>query len=291
MAIVRVQKKENYVVLDKGFLKDNRLSWKAKGLLAYMLSLPNDWSFCLADLATRSSCGRDATGNIVKELMKAGYIHKEQGRTNRGMFGKTDLLVFEVPQLTPSTEKSLTDNPSTETPQTEKPSLLITNSLNNHLLNNNNNDDARHPTVGNPSKRQTACQFYEQNGFGSLACHVADKIDRWSDELSEELVIHAMKLAVENNVLRWNYVEKILLDWRNKGLTTIVDVAADRQRFAARKQHHNVKRDPQQGRHELIPVWFHQRHEDNTQAQAEQAINFEAERQKILSKLRKVPDS
>jgi len=53
MAIFRVHK-ENYVMLDKGFLNDTRLSWKAKGLLAYMLSLPNDWSFCISNLATHS---------------------------------------------------------------------------------------------------------------------------------------------------------------------------------------------------------------------------------------------
>ncbi|MGE7092604.1 DnaD domain protein [Lysinibacillus sp. NPDC048646] len=285
MTIVRVQKKEKYVVLDKGFLNDNRLSWKAKGLLAYMLSLPNDWSFCMADLATRSKCGRDATGNIVKELMNAGYIHKEQGRSNCGTFGKIELLVLEAPQMAPSTEKPLTDYPTTEKPQTVNPSLLITKSLNNHLLNNDNKDDRSYNPVEKQSKFQHACQFYEQNGFGSLASHVTYKISHWVDNLSEELVIHAMKLAVENNVLRWNYVEKILLDWRNKGLTTSADVKADRHRFATRKQQKDVHRGTQQGRHELIPEWFHQRHEVNVQEQASQAINFEAERQKILAKL------
>lgn len=292
MVIFRVQKKENYVVLDKGFLNDSRLSWRAKGLLAYMLSLPNDWLFSISDLAIRSKCGRDTTANIIRELTNAGYIHKEQGRTNVGKFGKMDLLVFETPQSAPFTENQLTENPLTE-----NPSLLINKSLNNNLLNNNllnknNNEDRSHLSAENPSKIQTAFQFYEQNGFGALAAHVAYKIGHWIDDLSEELVIHAMKLAVENNILRWNYVEKILHDWTNKKFRTIEEVEAHRLRYAAqKKQRHHSIRSNQQGHQEIVPEWFHQRHEDNSDTEAGKAIDFEAERQKILATLREAKGS
>ena len=282
MVIFRVQKKDNYVVLDKGFLNDNRLSWRAKGLLAYMLSLPNDWLFSISDLAIRSKCGRDTTANIIKELTNAGYIHKEQGRTNRGKFGKMDLLVFETPQSAPFTENQVTENPS----------LLINKSLNNNLLNKNNNEDRSHLSTENLSKIQTAFQFYEQNGFGALAAHVAYKIGHWIDDLSEELVIHAMKLAVENNILRWNYVEKILHDWTNKKFRTIEEVEAHRLRYTAqKKQRHHSIRSNQQGRQEIVPEWFHQRHEDNNDTEAGKAIDFEAERQKILATLREAKRS
>jgi len=307
MVIFRVQKKDNYVVLDKGFLNDNRLSWRAKGLLAYMLSLPNDWLFSISDLAIRSKCGRDTTANIIKELTNAGYIHKEQGRTNIGKFGKMDLLVFEAPQAAPFTENQvtespltenplmenpLTENPLTENPLTENPSLLINKSLNNNLLNKNNNEDRSHLSTENLSKIQTAFQFYEQNGFGALAAHVAYKIGHWIDDLSEELVIHAMKLAVENNILRWNYVEKILHDWTNKKFRTIEEVEAHRLRYTAqKKQRHHSIRSNQQGRQEIVPEWFHQRHEDNNDTEAGKAIDFEAERQKILATLREAKRS
>ncbi|MGY3188975.1 DnaD domain protein [Lysinibacillus sp. TE18511] len=297
MVIFRVQKKDNYVVLDKGFLNDNRLSWRAKGLLAYMLSLPNDWLFSISDLAIRSKCGRDTTANIIKELTNAGYIHKEQGRTNIGKFGKMDLLVFEAPQAAPFTENQVTENPLTESPLTENPSLLINKSLNNNLLNNNllnknNNEDRSHLSTENLSKIQTAFQFYEQNGFGALAAHVAYKIGHWIDDLSEELVIHAMKLAVENNILRWNYVEKILHDWTNKKFRTIEEVEAHRLRYTAqKKQRHHSIRSNQQGRQEIVPEWFHQRHEDNNDTEAGKAIDFEAERQKILATLREAKRS
>lgn len=224
MAIFRVHKKENYVVLDKGFLNDKLLSWKAKGLLAYMLSLPDDWSFCISDLATHSKCSRESTANTVKELTKAGYIHKMQGRTNNGKFRKVELFVFETPQAEPDSDnpisdKPLMENPLTVNPQTEKPSLLINNkSLNNNLLNSSYYCYKSHSSEENHPKPQTAFQFYEQNGFGSLVEHVMQKIDYWIDDLSEDLVIHAMKQAVECNAPRWNYVEKILQAWLIRSL-------------------------------------------------------------------------
>ncbi|WP_427110403.1 DnaD domain protein [Lysinibacillus xylanilyticus] len=292
MAIFRVRKKVNYVVLDKGFLNDTRLSWKAKGLLAYMLSLPDDWSFCISDLATHSKCSRESTANTVKELTKAGYIHKMQGRTNNGKFRKVELFVFETPQVepysdNPISDKPLMDNPLTVNPQTEKPSILINNkSLNNNLLNNNNNYRS-YPLGENLPKPQTAFQFYEDNGFGSLAAHVTFNIGHWIDDLSEDLVIHAMKRAVENNVLRWNYVEKILRDWTNKKLKTIEEVEADKLRFEAQKrQQQRTHQSDLQVRKEVVPEWFHQRHEN-----VEQTIDFEAERQKILETLRGVTES
>ncbi|MGE7793939.1 DnaD domain protein [Lysinibacillus fusiformis] len=266
--IYRVVKNENFVVLDKGFLNDDQLSWKAKGLLAYMLSLPDDWDFCLTDLATRSKCGREATANIINELILAGYLQKVQGRTKDGKFGKVEFVVFEVSKraVQPST-----GYPSTAAPQTEKPTQLNNKLLNNQLLKNKDDDQPLH----------TADYFYEQQGFGSLSAYITAKIHSWLTIFSEEIVIHAMKLAVEHNVLRWRYVEKILQNWHHKQLKTMADIASDQRRFQAKKI--KVTDIPVNRRQETIPQWFHHRHEEERPQQP--TINFEAERQKILALL------
>ncbi|WP_155590908.1 DnaD domain protein [Lysinibacillus cavernae] len=268
--IYRVTKKENFVVLDKGFLNDDQLSWKAKGLLAYMLSLPDDWSFSLSDLATRSKCGREATASIVDELIQAGYLQKAQERTKNGKFGKVEFFVFETPKCAamPST-----GNSSTVAPQTEKPTLLNNELLNNQLL-KNIDDDNKQPAT-------TAYHFYEQQGFGSQTAHITSKIRYWHAIFSEEMVVHAMKLAVEHNVLRWRYVEKILQNWFSKKIKSLADVAIDQQRYQMRKQ--QVTQSQTKRRREIIPKWFYQRHEDEPQSQS--TIDFEAERQKILAML------
>ncbi|MEK5231909.1 DnaD domain protein [Lysinibacillus sp. FSL K6-0232] len=266
MAIYRVPKKGNFVVLDKGFLNDPRLSWKAKGLLAYMLSLPDDWSFCMADLATRSKCGREATTNIVKELMQAGYLQKEQSRTAKGKFSRVELFVFEAP---PHAAIPLTGKPSTALPPMEKPPLLNNQLLTNQLLKKIDNQQA--PTA--------VYQFYEQQGFGFRSAHITTQMHHWLTIFSEEIMIYAMQLAVENNVLRWRYVEKILQNWHAKKLKNMADIQADRQQFQASRRGQ---------RREVVPEWFYQRHQQ--QEEQPSTIDFAAERQKILAMLEDVKE-
>ncbi len=270
--IYRVAKKGNFVVLDKEFLNDDQLSWKAKGLLAFMLSLPDDWSFSLSDLATRSKCGREATASIMDELIEAGYLQKAQKRTKDGKFGKVEFFVFEAPKRTamPST-----GYPSTATPQTEKPTLLKNKLLNNQLLKNKDDDDKKPMSI--------ASHFYEQQGFGSQCAYITSKIRYWLTIFSEEMLVHAMKLAVEHNVLRWSYVEKILQNWFNNKIKSLADIAIDQQHFQARKQQMQQKKAKR--RREIIPKWFHQRHEEDPPSNQQPAIDFETERQKILALL------
>lgn len=95
--IHRRKKPSNYVQLDNRLLQDETLSWKAKGLLAYLLALPEDWQVNIADLTKRSTDGRDGTASGIKELVSAGYVFRERV-TFRGRFEGYDYHVFEQPE-------------------------------------------------------------------------------------------------------------------------------------------------------------------------------------------------
>ena len=51
-------------------LRDKELSFKAKGLLSYMLSLPEDWDYSLNGLVAVSKESKKAIRNIINELIK-----------------------------------------------------------------------------------------------------------------------------------------------------------------------------------------------------------------------------
>ena len=57
MSVFRVEKNSNYTVMANYHLRDKGLSFKAKGLLSYMLSLPEDWDYSLNGLASVSKEG------------------------------------------------------------------------------------------------------------------------------------------------------------------------------------------------------------------------------------------
>jgi len=57
-------------------LANDRLSYRAKGLLAYMLSLPSGTAVDIKSLAGASSEGKDAVGTALHELSVAGYCDR-----------------------------------------------------------------------------------------------------------------------------------------------------------------------------------------------------------------------
>lgn len=78
---------------------------------------------------------------------------------------------------------------------------------------------------------ETAFSFFQTNGFGILTPHVGEKIGAWIDDTNEQLVIHALKLAAENGILRWNYAEGILKDWEKRKIDTVEKVHAETERY------------------------------------------------------------
>jgi hypothetical protein len=82
----------NFFQMNNAAIQDPGLSWAAKGLLAYFLSLPEIWEVRLTDLFTRSSNGKDSTISAMNELIKAGHVVKIQGENKRR---DTRYIVFE----------------------------------------------------------------------------------------------------------------------------------------------------------------------------------------------------
>lgn len=138
--IIRVKKDTNYVVMDKTFLSDTRLSWKAKGIMAYMLSMPDDWTFYFDELIKHSTDGKSSFKSGFNELKKNGYVRRERQKREDGTF-KWETIVYERPQTDfPLVENPSMENPSVENPSMENRTLLNNNKLNNNKLNNNNNN-------------------------------------------------------------------------------------------------------------------------------------------------------
>lgn len=98
--IFKVHKREApYVIMDKNFLQKENLTMQAKGLLAYLLSLPNDWVIYRKELVTRFKNGEKALLTTIKELEQDGYIKKKQMRDSKCRFGGVSYSVFEIPKL------------------------------------------------------------------------------------------------------------------------------------------------------------------------------------------------
>lgn len=99
--IVRVEKnKDNpYVMMNKAGLNDPRLSFKAKGILAYLLSKPDDWQVRVKDLANHSADGSTAVRSGLKELIQCGYAEFRRTRDDQTKaYISSEYIVYEVPR-------------------------------------------------------------------------------------------------------------------------------------------------------------------------------------------------
>ena len=76
----------NFTVMTNYHLRDKNLSYKAKGLLSFMLSLPNDWDYSLKELVAISKESKDAIRSILNELKHHHYLKIEPSRNENGTF-------------------------------------------------------------------------------------------------------------------------------------------------------------------------------------------------------------
>ena len=95
-------KKGNYTIVSNYFLQDKRLSLKAKGLLALMLSLPDDWEYSIKGLEGLCKDGKDSISSALKELETAGYVVKGGYIKNElGHFKGIKISIVENPRILP----------------------------------------------------------------------------------------------------------------------------------------------------------------------------------------------
>jgi hypothetical protein len=126
--IVRNPTKERYTVISNAALEDVRLSLKAKGLLAYLLTKPDGWKVIVIHLVKQSNDGRYAIEKALDELETFGYIVRTpQKRSDSGKFDGIDTEVHErpiggwptqsrAPHVPLSEEASLPDSPPDDVP-------------------------------------------------------------------------------------------------------------------------------------------------------------------------------
>ena len=96
MAKFTIEKNKNYTIMSNYHLQDKKLSYKAKGLLSFMLSLPEDWDYSINGLVSISKEGVKAIRNILQELQRYGYLVIEKKQNEIGQF-EYEYLIYEQP--------------------------------------------------------------------------------------------------------------------------------------------------------------------------------------------------
>ena len=124
--IVRTPRLErDFTVLPNRALRDPYLSYRARGVLAYVLSMPDNWRTSGETLARQGLEGRDAIRAAINELIASGYARRVKAQDERGRY-TTELHFYDTPKSvhilgklrgkrdTPTTENQSSENQSSK---------------------------------------------------------------------------------------------------------------------------------------------------------------------------------
>lgn len=99
--IFRTKLTDNFTTLPNSFLRDKSLSFKARGMLAMILSNRGDWEVSAGWLQNQGLEGKEAIRGGLNELKSAGYAIFKQIKGDDGKFTGTCWTFYDFPQKEP----------------------------------------------------------------------------------------------------------------------------------------------------------------------------------------------
>jgi hypothetical protein len=99
-------RRRHFTIVDNATLQDARLSYRARGVLAYLLSLPDGWVTDHRKLASFAVEGERAVLAALKELETHGYLIRRRFQDPTTGRWRTDTELVEVPDVSPQVAPS-----------------------------------------------------------------------------------------------------------------------------------------------------------------------------------------
>ncbi len=120
---------DHFTHLPNEWVRDERLSYKARGVLAVLVSHREGWQTSMAQLIAGGREGREAVQGAVAELEALGYLRRERVQGEGGRFAGMDYVIGEdegPPEGVgkPSVGKPSDGKPSDGSPASKKTTLL-----------------------------------------------------------------------------------------------------------------------------------------------------------------------
>ena len=296
MTKITKQKIQGFTQIGNQVLRDPRLSAKAKGLFAYMWSLPDNWDFYKREITKHFTDGINSIRTGIKELENYHYLEIQKGRDQKGDF-KYRWLLKEYPKLPEVADISPGHENHVSVPAHEKRTSIKWTPINRTLQNTNSTNKHRQKT--NSLEREQFQKNSQKNKkfiilkieWKKIWGHKNERIINRLIKLSKITNIKLVKFAIEysgSHCSAYNsslsYVSKLIHDWKENEIKTIQQA---KDYVKGKNKHHNYPKHRKSHRKIIgkLPYWakpgYHYNPEKN-QATPEEAKRAE----KIMKKIR-----
>lgn len=201
---------DHFTIIRNDWLRDERLSWKARGLVAYLASHRVGWETSLEQLARAGKDGKDSVAAGLRELVDLGYLKVDRQRDEHGRLSGTDY------DLTDPWDSPKPDFPDQAKPEQAEP-------------------DQADPL---PKKTSSSEDQFEEDQHYSTAVAVSDPnagqlVGEWIDACSHRppsrvigQVSKEVKALVTDKVPA-DVIRRSIVAWQERGLhpSTLASVA------------------------------------------------------------------
>ncbi len=220
MSVFRVEKNKNYTVMANYHLRDKGLSFRARGMLSTILSLPDDWDYSVNGLVTLAKDGYDSVKSTLKELEQNGYLVRTRARKGHGRLGSMIYTIYEEPQLA---EGSPTEGSPTQVKPTEVNPRQISKDITNIK---------KEPKTEETNSAYVRTTRAREEAVDELLSFVIDQIGRPLSSIERRVLVRwveqeidpeMIRIAVQDNLFRHDrfdlrYVQTTLDEWKERGV-------------------------------------------------------------------------
>ena len=221
MSVFRVEKNKNYTVMANYHLRDKALSFRARGLLSTILSLPDDWDYSVSGLVTLAKDGYDSVKSTLKELEKNGYLVRTRARKGHGHLGSMIYTIYEEPHLAEG-------SPTEGSPTQVKPTEVVPGQINKDITN-----IKKEPNTEETNEAYVRTTRAREEAVDELLSFIVDQIGRNLSSIERRILVRwveqetdpeMIRIAVQDNLFRKDrfelrYVQATLDEWKDKGIT------------------------------------------------------------------------
>jgi hypothetical protein len=199
----KLEFENQFTQIHNAWVRDSKLSYKAKGLLTYLLSHEVGYTITIGQIIRESNDGRQAVRSALEELIQAGYLETKRTTDQRGYNAGLAYYIKDPAK------------PKSENPTLENPTLDNRTAIENNLIKNKKKEDKE-----TTNKFETFWSLYPRKIAKADALKAWAKATKTQDP---EKLIKLTRAYAEGRLPEATYIP-YPASWLNKGLYESIEI-------------------------------------------------------------------
>lgn len=244
MVRIRKEYSKGFTTTNNTIIRDERLTWKARGIFNYLWSMPDDWDFYAKEVAKHAKDGIHSLDSGLDELAKYGYLERTRLRDKKGRFGAPVWVLHDDPA---DAQKPKCGFPILDNPKLEKPILENRTLLNKYLTNQTSTKEIpeERDVYKAPLDKNEKLSFIRwPDSLGVMTDQITRLLlsaqEQGMSDAVIQMIIDKTRMAKPNTT--YGYLKKVIDDYLGQGIYTTVDFRRkqDQKRQAEHREIPNI---------------------------------------------------